>query len=338
MKQILIVTDAWMPQINGVVTTMREMKSQLEQRGYCVRVIHPGIFKTIPLPGYKEIRIAINPWMLAGLVGKPDSIHIVTEGPLGIAAKLLCLAKGWKYTTGYHTNFPEYLHNTYHIPQILTRTYFKWFHQGSSAVFAPSKTTADKLTKQGFKNLVVWSRGFNKYIFKPRRPSLLLMPQDKINLLYVGRLSKEKNIDAFLALSEIFECRLWVVGDGPDRARLEKLGNATFVGLKTGTELAKYYASADVFVFPSKTDTLGIVSIEAMACGTPVAAYNVEGPRDVVVEGVGGALDDDLSKAVERAIKLKGNQSVLKNAAKYSWDTAATTFIDKLTEIQNERR
>jgi glycosyltransferase involved in cell wall biosynthesis len=159
------------------------------------------------------------------------------------------------------------------------------------------------------------------------------MPRNKINLLYVGRLSKEKNIDAFLALSEIFDCRLWVVGDGPDRARLEQLGDATFVGFKTGVELAKYYASADVFVFPSKTDTLGIVSIEAMACGTPVAAYNVEGPRDVVVEGMGGALDDDLSKAVERAFKLKGRKSVLENAAKYSWLKAADTFINNLTPI-----
>jgi glycosyltransferase involved in cell wall biosynthesis len=291
------------------------------------------MFKTMALPTYKEIRVAINPWKIAKLVGKPDSIHIVTEGPLGIAAKLLCMAKGWNYTTDYHTNFPEYLSSTYGIPKILTRTFFKWFHRGSSAVFAPSKTTADRLTEQGFKNLVVWSRGFDAQIFKTRRPSSLQMPRNKINLLYVGRLSKEKNIDAFLALSEIFDCRLWVVGDGPDRARLEQLGDATFVGFKTGVELAKYYASADVFVFPSKTDTLGIVSIEAMACGTPVAAYNVEGPRDVVVEGMGGALDDDLSKAVERAFKLKGRKSVLENAAKYSWLKAADTFINNLTPI-----
>lgn len=339
MKHLAIVTDAWSPQVNGVVTTMKVMVEEAEARGWTVTVIHPGMFKTIPLPGYPEIKVVVNPWKLGSLLPETvNSIHIVTEGPLGWAARILCAARNWEFTTGFHTNFPEYLKLSAKIPLWLTYPIFRWFHQRAKAVFVPSKSTQTKLLARGFRRLVIWSRGYRPDIFNPTRRRTDLLTPSKINLVYVGRVSLEKNIEAFLALRRNPDYVLWVVGDGPDRARLEALGGATFVGFKHGVELAEYFASADVFVFPSKTDTLGIVSIEAMACGTPVAAFDVEGPRDVVQTGLGGWLSNNLELAVKCALLLNNRELVLENARIHTWSVAADTFYNNLVHLQTGER
>lgn len=343
MKHLLLVTDAWTPQINGVVTTMKIMVEDAAKVCWKVTVIHPGLFKTMKMPGYAEISLALNPWKLKKLIPHDiDSIHIVTEGPLGWMARLLCKKKGWNYTTGFHTNFPEYIERKFGIPRKLTYPVFRWFHKDSKAVLAPSQSTVDRLTALGFTNMVTWNRGYRKELFNPSRKRWDLLDPVLINILYVGRVSKEKNIEAFLALGDNPFYRLWVVGDGPDRVRLERTGRATFVGFKTGVELAEYFASADVFVFPSKTDTLGIVTIEAMACGTPAAAYNVEGPQDVIVHGEGGFLadpdyPDDFKKAVDKALHLRGDPSVLQNAQRHTWEKAVNTFYDTLVDITESK-
>jgi glycosyltransferase involved in cell wall biosynthesis len=266
--------------------------------------------------------------MLVGV----DTLHIVTEGPLGWTARIICSFKNWSFTSGFHTNFPEYIKLKFKIPTKFTYFIFRWFHKRSKAVMVPSKSTSDKLISKGFSNTVVWSRGYREDIFNVSRKRTDLL-DGKINLLYVGRVSSEKNIEAFLDL-DLPDCKLWVVGDGPDRVRLQELGKATFVGFKKGIELAEYFASADVFVFPSKTDTLGIVNIEAMACGTPVAAYNVEGPRDVVINGQGGCLSDNLKEAVINAQSLIGSSSILENAKKNTWNRACDIFYSNLVSVK----
>ncbi len=330
----MIVTDAWTPQVNGVVTTLVNMVEQASSRGWTVDVIHPGLFKTVKLPGYPEVDLSWNLWRLGGMIS-PDvtSLHIATEGPLGWAARVLCALRRWRYTSGYHTNFPEYIQLKTGIPAALTYPVFRLFHSNSCAIMVPSHSTASKLREKGFKNVVVWSRGFRPDVFNPSRRRADLLDPKKINLLYVGRVSDEKNIEAFLELAAA-DVHLWVVGDGPARARLEKLGKATFVGYKQGIELAEHFASADVFVFPSRTDTLGIVMLEAMACGTPVAAFDVEGPCDVILQGVGGYVSDDLLDATRRAILLRRSPSVLENAAAHTWEAAADTFFRSVVSLR----
>lgn len=332
MNHLCIVTDAWHPQVNGVVTTLNQMIARARDRGFIVTVIHPGTFKTVAAPSYPEIRLAWNLWDLARqLPTNIDSLHIVTEGPLGIAARLLARRRQWRYTTGYHTNFPEYLQHRTGLPARLFYPMFHWLHARSRAVLVPSGATADKLRRDlKLDDVVIWGRGFDTEIFKSidHQP-----PTSQLRLLYVGRVSVEKNLRALLTLSADAAYDVHIVGDGPDRVTLEaEFPAATFHGYKQGAELAAHYQAADVFVFPSKTDTFGIVMVEAMACGTPVAAYPVEGPIEAVIPGVGGALNADLLVAIQEAAKLP-RWKVLNNAALHSWESSADTFFENLVDV-----
>lgn len=331
MNHLCIVTDAWHPQVNGVVTTLDQMIKRAAERGFTVTVIHPNTFKTVATPGYPEIRLAWNAWDLAKqLPTNIDAIHIATEGPLGIAARLLCWRRGWRYTTGYHTNFPEYLQHRTKLPARLFYPLFRLLHQGSNAVLTPSSATAERLHRDlGVMKAVVWGRGYDADIFKPvARPET----HQRLQLIYVGRVSVEKNLEDLLKLSLDPALDVHIVGDGPDRDRLEaSYQQATFHGYKRGAELAKHYQLADVFVFPSRTDTFGIVMVEAMACGTPVAAYPVEGPIEAVDPGVGGALNEDLSQAIYQAAALP-RTGALTNARRHSWEASADVFFGSLVD------
>lgn len=335
MKHLALITDAWQPQINGVVTTLTHVVRLLEARGWKITVIHPGLFKQAPMPGYPEIKVALNPWKLRSMLRdiQPTHVHVAVEGSLGITARLLLKHWGWCYTSAYHTNFPEYLEQHLRIPTWLTIPLVRWFHRQSSAVLTPSQTTANKLGSWGIKRAAVWGRGFDREVFTPViRPS----PTGDLKLLYVGRVSVEKNIEDFLKLQRP-DWSLTVVGDGPARATLEKSYPETvFVGFKTGAELARFYQDADVFVFPSRSDTLGVVMIEAMACGTPVAAYRVEGPNDLVINGVNGLKhSDDLGIATYLASWV-ARETVAASAQKHTWEACADTFERCLVPVTRE--
>lgn len=330
MKHLALITDAWEPQINGVVTTLIQTVRMLRERGWEVTVIHPGLFKSRPMPGYPEISLTLNPWKLRSMLRelKPTHVHVAVEGPLGIVARYTLKSWGWRYTTAYHTNFPEYAQTHHGIPQSAVIPLVRWFHQYSSAVLTPSQSTADKLAGWRIPNPVVWGRGFDTSLFTP-----IQHKNDKLTLLYVGRVSAEKNIEDFLRLQKP-DRRLIVVGDGPARAQLEQnYPEAEFVGFKKGAELAAFYQQADVFVFPSRSDTLGVVMIEAMACGTPVAAYRVEGPRDVVRPAVSGVLhSSDLEVCVTLAVGLD-RVEVARDAQRFSWETSCDTFEGQLVAV-----
>ena len=327
VKKLILVTDAWLPQVNGVVVTLQKMVELSIDHGWRVEVIEPSQFKTIPTPTYPEIRTAINPWKIRRKLEGADSIHIATEGSLGIAARIICGKRKWAYTTGFHTNFPEYIQRRTKIPASKTIPLFRKFHAKSSAVLVPSFSTKEKLDAAGFKNVVLWGRGFDEDIFYPRLKFPSVIPR----LLYVGRVSVEKNLVPLLEMTDGYD--VTIVGDGPARKKLERdFPSAHFLGYKRGLELAEAYSAADVFVFPSRTDTFGIVMIEAMACGTPVAAYPVEGPKDAVIDGVGGFLDEDLETAIDKARKLP-LESILSNAKRYSWSSSADTFFSNLVRL-----
>ena len=332
MNHLCIVTDAWHPQVNGVVTTLDQMIKRAGPRGFNVTVIQPGTFKTVATPGYPEIRLAWDAWNLAAQVpANVDAVHIATEGPLGIAARVLCARRGWRYTTGYHTNFPEYLEHRTSVPARFFYPTFRRLHQGAAAVLTPSTATAARLAQDlRLSNAVVWGRGYDADIFQP--PSARSTAGSRLKLLYVGRVSIEKNLEDLLKLSASAEFEVHIVGDGPDRDKLEAAYPlARFHGYRRGAELATFYQQADVFVFPSRTDTFGIVMVEAMACGTPVAAYPVEGPIEAVTPGIGGELDADLVTAILAAAKLP-RERVLENARRHSWESSADVFFGSLVD------
>ncbi len=301
MSRLLIVSDAWEPQTNGVVTTLKSVIGHLPELGFEVQVLHPGLFATVPLPSYPEIRVARDPWRLAAMVEsfRPDTVHLATEGPLGLSARRYLTRRGIPFTTSLHTKFPEYVHERVSLPLSVGYRYLRWFHRPASSVLCTTESHRGELARWGIGNLVVWGRGVDTGRFRPapRRP------RTRPRLLYVGRVAVEKNIEAFLQLNLDADKR--IVGDGPARADLQRrFPGAEWLGFRHGEELVAEYADADVFVFPSRTDTFGLVMLEAMACGTPVAGYPVTGPRDVVVPGVTGCLDDDLQAAVERALSV----------------------------------
>jgi len=277
--RILIVTDAWAPQINGVVTTLYNTIRELELLGHTVGTITPDGFRTIPCPTYPEIRLALFPGRRVAQkidAFAPDAVHIATEAPLGIAARRHCLRTGRPFTTAYHTQFPEYIYARTRLPVAIVYRWMRWFHGPAKALMVGTPEIRQRLKARGFVNLALWSRGVDTTLFRDgareapgaRRPIFL----------YVGRVAVEKNIESFLALE--LPGTKWVVGDGPARAELERrFPEARFFGMKVGDELAWHYRQADVFVFPSRTDTFGLVLIEAMACGTPAAAYPTAGAR-----------------------------------------------------------
>jgi len=330
--RIMIVSDAWAPQINGVVVTLRNTIRELESLGHEVATITPDGFASIPCPTYPEIRLSLFP---GGRVGReierfaPHAVHIATEGPLGLAARRHCIRESRPFTTAYHTQFPEYVHARSRFPVDITYRWMRWFHSPSKALLVATIDIHRRLNERGFGNLRMWGRGVDTELFRPRPREKL--PGLRPIFLYVGRLAVEKNIAAFLALD--LPGTKWVVGDGPARAMLEeRFPEAHFHGARVGEELAERYAQADVFVFPSRTDTFGLVMLEAMACGTPVAAYPVTGPIDVVAPGVTGVLDEDLGEAALACLDLD-RDIVRAHAVGSSWRKATGQFVDNLHAV-----
>ncbi|WPZ37043.1 glycosyltransferase family 1 protein [Thalassobaculum sp. OXR-137] len=325
---VTVVSDAWYPQVNGVVRTLATTAEHLRARGHRVTFVTPDRFRTVPCPTYPEIRLALFPdRRVADLLdaAHPCAIHIATEGPLGHAARRYCLARGLPFTTAYHTKFPEYLQARAGIPLAWTYRMMRRFHAPSSGVMVATASLRRELEAHGFANLRDWTRGVDVRLFHPR-PSILDLPGPI--LMYVGRVAVEKNIGAFLALDH--PGTKVVVGDGPQRAELMRQHpDVVFVGAKSGEDLAAHYASADVFVFPSRTDTFGLVLIEALASGVPVAAYPVPGPLDVIADSGAGVLDEDLARAVAGALTI--DRSVARTRGlQFTWARCAEMFLDNL--------
>ena len=330
MNKILIITDAWEPQVNGVVTTMTTVTKKLREKGYEVDVIHPGLFHTFPLPNYPEISVAWNFWDLKKKIekSKPDFIHISVEGPLGITGRHYCLEHKIPYTSCIHTKFPEYVYERFNIGLDVTKGLLKWFHNSAAKTLVNTISHRDELETDGFTDLVLWSRGFDEKIFYPDPDG-----GKQKYLLYVGRVAVEKNIEEFLKMES--DLPKVVVGGGPSlKSYAKKYPDVDFVGFKRGNELADYYRDAACFVFPSLTDTFGIVLIEALACGTPIAGFNVTGPKDIVIEGVNGSLDkNNLSNAVERALNVD-RTTTYESSKTYTWETVADQFISSLVPVK----
>ena len=328
-KTILIISDNLKDQINGVVTTYKNIEACAILDGYNIVYLDPGRFGYIDCPKYNEVKIAY-PRKMGEEIEKirPDHIHISTEGPIGLwARRYLSLQSNRKYTTAYHTKFPEGLKKILGIPEAITWKYVKWFHSKSSAVLTTTETMVQDLKNHGFQgNIVPWTRGVDRTVFDH---NLRDRNDEQIILLCVSRVSREKNLEEFFEL-EYPGARKIMVGDGPMRATYEKkYPQVEFVGYKTGRELAGYYANADVFVFPSRWETFGIVMIEAMACGTPVAAYPCAGPLDVVDQGVTGYLDNHLASGVHRCLGL-ARDKVRRGSERWSWQQAWEIFKNNL--------
>lgn len=334
-QRILIVTDAWFPQVNGVVRTLSTVVEELRKRGDTVEVIGPDRFASVPMPGYPEIRLAIAPKRkLAGLADAfaPDAVQIATEGPLGWAMRAICLKRGWRFTTSFHTRFPEYLHARTRIPVDWSWAVMRRFHAAGAGTFCATPSLARELAARGFPRVVAWSRGVDLARFRPDAAqhgtpeAWESLPRPIF--LCAGRVAVEKNLAAFLALD--LPGSKVVVGDGPQRAALMKrFPQAHFAGYRENGALARSYAQADVFVFPSRTDTFGLVLLEALASGTPVAAFPVTGPLDVIGDLPVGALDEDLRAACLRAL-LVDRAACRAVAERYSWAACARRFRDSL--------
>jgi glycosyltransferase involved in cell wall biosynthesis len=332
--RILVVTDAWSPQINGVVTTLHNTIRELEALGHTVGTITPATFRTVPCPTYPEIRLAILPGRrVARMIEDfaPDAVHIATEAPLGVAARRHCLRTGRPFTTAYHTQFPEYIHARTRLPLSWTYAIMRRFHAPASAVMVATPDMEQRLAQRRIPNLARWSRGVDTTLFRPGER--FDFPGQRPIFAYIGRVAIEKNIEAFLALD--LPGTKWVVGDGPARAELERrFPAARFFGMKSGEELAWHYRQADVFVFPSRTDTFGLVLIEAMASGTPVAAYPVVGPIDVIKDARAGVLHEDLAVAALAALSLD-RSFVRRYAESFSWGAATTQFVANLHPVRD---
>jgi len=331
--RIALVTDAWAPQVNGVVRTLLAVTGLLRQWGHEVLVVSPDQFRSVSCPSYPEIRLALAS---GNAVGRriesfaPDAVHIATEGPLGLAARRHCLARSRPFTTAYHTHFPDYVSRRTGLPASLFWPYIRWFHRPSAGIMVATERVRAELREQGLTQLREWSRGVDLAAFGPGiEPPDFYWGLPRPIMLYVGRVAVEKNIEAFL------RCRhpgsKVVVGDGPALARLRAaFPEAHFLGRQTGRALAACYAGADVFVFPSRTDTFGLVMIEALASGTPVAAYPVSGPVDVL-NGASGAMDEDLDRAITRALALDA-EDCRAHARGFSWENSARQFLDALVQ------
>jgi glycosyltransferase involved in cell wall biosynthesis len=330
-KTILIITDNLPDQINGVVTTYKNIEAHAAMDGYNVVVLHPGWFGYVDCPFYNEVKLAYPREMGKKIAEiRPDHIHIATEGPLGLWARaylsLDTSYTGRRYNTAYHTKFPEGIKKLLGIPEWMTWRYVRWFHKHTGRVLTTTDTMVKDLKDHGFTgDIVSWTRGVDRDIFRPS--NRVDNPQHV--LVCVSRVSKEKNLEDFFEL-DYPNSRKIMVGDGPMREVYEKkYPSVEFVGFKTGHELAEYYQQADVFVFPSRWETFGIVMIESMACGTPVAAYPVAGPMDVIDQGITGCMNKDLKQAVDSALQLDRDQ-VYQGSQRWSWQRAWEIFRDNL--------
>ena len=327
--RIALITDAWRPQVNGVVTTLSTTVSILERWGHRVLLITPDAFRTIPCPSYPEIPLSLFPGQRVNESlerFRPEAVHIATEGPLGLAARHYCMRRGLPFTTSYHTRFPEYLRLRLPVPLAASYRFMRWFHDGAARTFVATDTLQEELTGRGFSNLVRWSRGVDTELFHPQRREV---PEvDGPVFLYVGRVAVEKNIEAFLK-AELPGNKM-VVGGGPALESLKRdHPEVLFTGPRFGEELARSYASADVFVFPSLTDTFGLVLIEAMACGLPVAAFPVTGPKDLIENGVTGYTGESLRDSALRALALE-RAAPRAFAERFSWESCTRQFLDGL--------
>jgi len=327
--RLALVTDAWLPQVNGVVRTLGNTIREIEAAGHAVTVISPADFRTIPCPTYPEIRLAL----FAGRAVRrrlealdPDAVHVSTEGPLGLAARNWCVRQGCPFTTAYHTQFPEYVRARAPIPLSVGYAAVRWFHARATRTLVTTPSMQRQLEARGLRNLHLWGRGVDTELFRPRR-------KDFLNLLrpiwlYFGRIAVEKGVGDFLAL-DLPGTKL-VVGDGPAREELQRrYPSAVFAGYRHGEDLAAHISASNVFVFPSRTDTFGLVLLEAMACGVPVAAYPVAGPIDVVRHGVTGVLSEDLRAAALAALPLDP-AACREHALAHSWAASTRQFLNAL--------
>jgi glycosyltransferase involved in cell wall biosynthesis len=310
------------------------MAEAAKSLGVEVSFLTPQSFHTVAMPSYRDLRVSLpNPAKIARLIADagPDSIHIATEGPIGLAVRRYCRKRGLPFTTSFHTRFPEYISARLPIPESWIWSALRWFHGASQAVMAATPALASELCGRGFRNVVLWPRGVDTQLFRPRAVDLGLA---RPIFLSVGRVAVEKNLEAFLELD--LPGTKVVVGDGPARMALErKYPQAVFLGALHGEALAEAYAAADVFVFPSKTDTFGLVLLEALACGVPVAAFPVTGPRDVIGNAEVGVLSDDLRGACLAALEISP-QDCLKFAARHTWEAAARVFVNNISDVRDE--
>lgn len=333
--RIALATDAWTPQINGVVTTLKATAAHLNALGHETRLIHPQGLRCLPCPSYPEIRLAICPGAHVAReleAFAPHAIHVATEGPLGMAVRRYCRTRGVAFTTSYHTHYPEYLRARWPIPRALSYAWLRRFHNGAARTFVSSPTLESQLAARGIQRLHRWPRGVDLERFRPGaapHPRLEGLPRPV--MACVGRLAVEKNLDAFLGLA-LPGTRL-VIGDGPGRAELERrYPQALFLGFRTGEELTRLLCGSDVLVFPSLTDTFGIAMIEALACGVPVAAFPVPGPADVIEPGVTGVLDAELTTAIGGALRLS-RALCAERARAFTWAAATAQFLAGLEPI-----
>lgn len=334
--RILIATDAWHPQINGVVRSIEALATEARHVGAKVDFLTPDGFRSIAMPTYPDIRLAfVTPATIERRIAQaaPEHIHIATEGPIGLATRRACLRAGRLFTTSYHTSFPDYLAARAPIPRAWSYAWLRWFHNAGAGVMVSTPSVARELRARGFKTVMRWSRGVDHEMFRPRTDSVLDLPRPIF--LYVGRVAVEKNVEAFLALS--LPGTKVVAGDGPARTMLEqRYPNAKFLGMQTGEDLARIYASADVFVFPSRTDTFGIVLLEALASGLPIAAYPVQGPNDVIGGSDVGVLDEDLGFACRQALGVP-RERARAFSLNYTWAESARQFFDNVLNARASR-
>jgi glycosyltransferase involved in cell wall biosynthesis len=330
--RIIVATDAWHPQVNGVVRTLSMMSNSAKQLGAEVSFLTPQSFRTFAMPSYRDLRVALpHPAKIARLIAdaRPDSIHIATEGPIGLLVRRYCRKHGFPFTTSFHTRFPEYVRARAPIPESLIWRALRRFHAPSRAVMAATPALANELRMRGFANVVLWPRGVDTALFHPRAIDLCLPPPV---FLCVGRVAVEKNLEAFLDLD--LPGTKVIVGDGPARSMLEqKYRQAVFLGALHGEALAQVYAAADVFVFPSRTDTFGLVLLEALASGLPVAAFPVTGPRDVIGSAPVAVLDEDLRHACLSALEISP-QACVNFAALHTWQASTRAFIDNMADLR----
>jgi glycosyltransferase involved in cell wall biosynthesis len=330
--RILIATDAWHPQVNGVVRTYERLATEARAQGAEVEFLSASEFRSVPCPSYRSIRLAIPDRKRADQLieaSRADFVHVATEGPVGLMARSFCQRANRPFTTAYHTKFPEYASALLSVPPSWSFTLLRRFHNAGGGTMVATPSLGAELRRRGFNRLMPWTRGVDTGLYHPR--DVRLFGSDQPVFLYVGRVSKEKNIEAFLAAD--LPGRKVVVGGGPHLASLmRRFPDVTFTGPKTGEELAQHYASADVFVFPSRTDTFGLVLLEAMASGVPVAAYPVTGPIDIVERGVSGFLDEDLGKAARAALSLD-RAKVREDSFRFTWARTAELFLNNIGNV-----
>jgi glycosyltransferase involved in cell wall biosynthesis len=330
--RIAIVTDAWQPQVNGVVRTLTAMQQGLIAAGHQVVMVGPDRFRTIPCPFYPSIRLAVGHGRaLRRLLREfqPGAVHIATEGPLGLVARSFCLRVGWPFTTAYHTRFPEYLSARRVLPQSVSYALLRWFHRPSQRIMVATETVRRELAGHGFERLVAWTRGVDTELFRPGCEPAIELPRPVH--LYVGRIAVEKNLPAFLDL-DLPGSKL-VVGDGPLLPALRRrYPQVHFAGAQAGEALVRHYAAADVMVMPSRTETFGLVMLEALACGVPVAAFPGAGPSDVIGDSGAGALDDDLAAASAAALSIP-RERCRDHARRFDWQASLNQFVGNLAPI-----